>query len=89
MDQVLALLKLDLGISHDKRDGLLNPLIEACKAEIEAKGIKLDLEFIEDQILLSDFAAWRYRKRTEDTPISNNLQHRIRNRIIKGRAVNV
>lgn len=89
MDQILTLLKLDLGISHDKRDALLMPLIEASKAEIEGKGIKLDLDQVEDQMLLSDFAAWRYRKRAEDIPMSNNLQYRIRNRIVKGRAENV
>ena len=89
MDTVLKLLRLDLGISHDKRDDFLKPLIESSKVEIEQKGIGLDLSLVEDQMLLSDYAAWRYRKRTEDVPMSNNLRQRIRDRTIKRRAGNV
>ena len=86
MDTVLALFKIDLGITHNLRDAFFNAQIEACKGEIEGKGITLDLTVVEDQILLSDFTAWRYRTRTEDTPLANNLHWRIRNRVTKERA---
>lgn len=86
METVLALLKIDLGITHNLRDTFFNAQIEACKGEIEGKGIALDLTNAEDQILLSDYTVWRYRTRTEDIPLSNNLHWRIRNRIVKERA---
>ncbi|HBF66487.1 MAG TPA: hypothetical protein DDW34_13050 [Clostridium sp.] len=86
METVLALLKIDLGITHNLRDTFFDAQIEACKAEIEGKGITLDLTNVEDQVLLSDFTAWRYRTRTGDMPLANNLHWRIRNRVVKERA---
>ena len=86
METVLNLLKIDLGITHNLRDAFFTVQIAACKGEIERMGISLDLTNVEDQMLLSDFAAWRYRNRTEDIPLANNLRHRIRNRIVRGRA---
>jgi len=86
MDTVLILLKIDLGITHNLRDEYFLTLLISCEQELAGKGIRLNLTDSQDQILLSDYAAWQYRKRTEDTPLSNNLKWRIRNRIVKGRA---
>lgn len=85
MDTILTLLKFDLGILHDLRDAYFIRLLEAAKDEIERRGIVLDLKAADDQMLLSDYAAWIYRKRQEDVPLANNIQHRLRNRIIKER----
>lgn len=85
MQNVLSLLKLDLGISHNMRDAFFIQLLKGSTKELEAKGINLDLAQADDQMLLSDYAAWCYRKRQEDVPLANNIQHRIRNRIIKER----
>lgn len=85
MDTVLNLLKIDLGITHNLRDAYLIPLIQSSKNEIERRGITLDLSVIGDQILLSDYAAWVYRKRLEDAPLSSNIRARLRNRIIEER----
>lgn len=85
MDNVLILLKIDLGISHSLRDAYFIQLIQGSAKEIEKKGVKLDLNAADDQMLLADYAAWTYRKRQEDVPLANNIQHRIRNRIIKER----
>ena len=86
MDTVLALFKIDIGITHTLRDTFFASLLMAAKLEIEEKGITLDLTSVEDQILLSDYAAWKYRKRQEDVGISQNLLFRIRNRIVKARS---
>ncbi|HSW76108.1 MAG TPA: hypothetical protein VLG50_03645 [Candidatus Saccharimonadales bacterium] len=85
MDSVLNLLKIDLGISHNLRDAFFIQLLKGSVLEIELKGITLDLNQADDQMLLSDYAAWCYRKRQEDVPLANNIQARIRNRIIKER----
>lgn len=85
MDTILTLLKFDLGILHDLRDAYFIRLLDAAKDEIERRGIVLDLKAADDQMLLSDYAAWVYRKRQEDVPLANNIQHRLRNRIIKER----
>lgn len=86
METVLILLKSDLGIKATGRDEYFTSLLNASKKEIERKGIKLDLDVIDDQVLLADYAAWYYRHRHEDVPLSRNLRLRIRNRIMKVRA---
>jgi len=86
LDEVLKLFKLDLGITHDKRDTYFYALLNAVSMELGRKGITLDLAQADDQMLLSDYAAWLYRKRQEDVPMSNNLNWRIMNRKVRGRA---
>jgi hypothetical protein len=80
---LLSLLKLDLGISHNLRDSYFNKLLVSTTNEIERTGIVLDFSSDDDQLLVVDYAAWSYRKRQEDIPLSRNLQFRINNRIIK------
>lgn len=86
MQTVLEMLKVDLGISHTARDVYLNNVIQGCAEELKDKGIMLDLEQTDDAMLLSDYAAWRYRKRTEDVPLAKNLDLRIKNARTKERA---
>ena len=88
MDTVLELLKLDLGVTHKLRDLYFMHLIEGCADELERKNIKLDKNAPDDQMLLSDYAAWQYRHRQEDVPLARNLQLRIANRAIRGRSGN-
>jgi hypothetical protein len=82
-DILLELLKLDLGITHSLRDAYFSNLIESSQKEIERMGVSLDFTIVDDQMLVADYAAWSYRKRQEDIPLSKNLQIRINNRIIK------
>jgi hypothetical protein len=80
---LLSLLKLDLGISHNLRDTYFNNMLESSQNEIERTGVVLDFASVDDQMLVVDYAAWTYRKRQEDVPLSRNLQIRINNRLIK------
>ena len=86
MDEVLKLFKLDLGITHDKRDAYFYALLVAAVLELKRKGIVLDLGQADDMMLLSDYAAWLYRKRQEDVTMANKLNWRIMNRKVRGRA---
>lgn len=86
MNEALKLLKLDLGITHDKRDAYFNAMLNAALLELKRKGVVLDLAGADDKMLLSDYAAWLYRKRQEDVPLSNNLKWRLMNRKTKNRA---
>jgi hypothetical protein len=85
MDTLLHLLKIDLGITHNLRDSFFIELIKGSIQEIERRGITLDLMKSDDSMLVVDYSAWIYRKRMEDTPLANNIQHRLRNRIIAER----
>lgn len=86
LDKALKLFKIDMGITHNKRDEYYLSLIESSQKELERKGIYLKEESIDDVILLVDYSLWAYRKRQEDVPISNNLQIRIKNRIVLERS---
>jgi len=87
MDTLLQLLKIDLGITHNLRDAFFILLIKGTIEEIERRGITLDKTAADDQMLIVDYAVWTYRKRMEDIPLANNIQHKLRNRIIKERAL--
>ncbi|AEY64827.1 hypothetical protein [Clostridium sp. BNL1100] len=86
MEIILTLLKIDLGITHNLRDAYFISTILAAQKEIEYKRITLDLSNVEDQMLLSDYAAWKYRKRQEDVGLPQNLTYRLRNRVVKARS---
>lgn len=83
---ILSLLKIDLGITHTARDNYFTNLIEGTIKEIERKGIILDGESIDDQMLVADYSAWTYRKRQEDTGLPQNINLRLRNRIARKRS---
>lgn len=85
MDTLLNLLKIDLGITHNLRDAYFISLLQGAMKEIERRGITIDLDAVDDQMLVTDYAAWAYRKRQEDVSLAPNIQHRLRNRIIKER----
>ena len=85
MDTLINLLKLDLGIQHNLRDAFFIQLVKGTIGEIEKRGIKLDLNDASDQMLVSDYSAWVYRKRQEDIPLANNIKTRLRIRIIEER----
>lgn len=85
METILSLLKIDLGITHNLRDAFFIKLIQGTMKEVQRRGITIDLTSADDQMLISDYACWAYRKRSEDIPLAQNIQHRIRNRIIKER----
>jgi len=89
LETVLQMFKIDLGISHNVRDAYFNNFLLACQKELEEKKIILDLTLIEDIMLLSDYASWNYRNRTENVELAKNLQLRIRNRIMRERALYV
>ena len=85
MDTLLHLFKIDMGITHTMRDAFFISLLDATIDEIERRGITLNKAAADDQMLIVDYAAWTYRKRQENIPLANNIQHRIRNRIIQER----
>ena len=84
----LMLLKVALGITHDKRDVYFRSLLSSTFAELKERGISIDVNEIEDNMLLADYAEFNYRNRDSDNKMPQNLDLRIRNRKVKGRANN-
>ena len=86
IETVLVLFKSDIGVSHRLRDPYFEKLIAAAHVELEKKGLTLDCDSIEDQMLIADYAAWQYRHRAENVGLARNVELRIRNRIVKERS---
>lgn len=80
---LLELLKLDLGFKHTARDMYLNKLLPSVEKELIRKGLVLDIEQDDDQMLVVDYAAWLYRNRQEYQPLPRNIQIRIHNRAMQ------
>lgn len=85
MEQVLKLLKADLGITGTQRDDYLTHQLTAAVQDLASRGVELDLTSADDAMLLSDFTAWLYRHRTEDVGMAKNIEYRIKNRQVKKR----
>lgn len=85
-EEVLKLFKMDLGITSNKKDDFFQKVIASAKEQLQEKGILLDKNKDEDIMLLCDFSVWQYRSRKEGSEMPQNLQRRIRNRIMKRRA---
>ena len=83
-NNVLSILKADLGISTTKRDEYFETLIESNEQDLRYKGIVL-AEETADMVLLSDYTAWNYRSRDTQEEMPKNLSLRILNRKMKAR----
>ena len=88
VETALMLLKIALGITHDKRDVYFRSMLSAAATELGGRGITLDLNEVDDNILLADYAEFNYRSRDGEKVMPLNLDLRIRNRKAKGRANN-
>lgn len=86
-NQILSMVKANLGISTTVRDEYLKAIIGGVMNELNDKGVvaigNSDSDFL---MLAVDYASWQYRSRGEGT-MPRNIRYRLNNRIVKG-AVN-
>ncbi|MCR5404345.1 MAG: phage head-tail connector protein [Butyrivibrio sp.] len=84
MDELLGMLKVDLGIkattAYDER---LEQYIEAAKKSIAEEGITLDLEDIQDCQIVVMYAAWTWRKRDSGEGMPRMLRYALNNRVFR------
>ena len=86
INEVLKLLKLDLGIKSTAKDDYYIAFLKSNANELENSGAKLELSKTEDKLLLSDYCAWLIRHKETGEEMPKHLERRINNRKIKGRA---
>lgn len=78
---ILTVLKTDLQISATAYDNYLLNLIELSRSAICREGIILE-DTIEDGMLVEMYAAYRYRKRREETvAMPRSLRYALNNRL--------
>lgn len=81
-DDILAILKIDLGISSTALDGYLTQLIQSAQGYIAEEGITLTAS-VPDGQLVEMYAAWLYRKRREENaPMPRMLRWNLNNRLM-------
>ena len=82
-DEALKLLKLDLGISHDKRDELLKVQISAAYKMLEKNDIKLNEADEGDLMLLVMYSAYLHeRRKNPELAMPQSLRYALNCRIV-------
>lgn len=64
---MLAMLKVDIGVTTEAYDGRLEQYIQSAAAEITREGVTLDCDSVNDCQLVVMYAAWTWRKRDNTT----------------------
>lgn len=81
MEQLLAMLKIDLGITTDAYDERLTQYLTAAQSEIKREGASVDLESLDDAQLVVMYAAWLWRRRDSMDGMPRMLRYALNNRV--------
>ena len=81
MEQLLAMLKVDLGISTTAYDTRLTQYINSAKEMIGTEGVTLDTTDLEDAQLVVMYAGWLWRKRDNGDAMPRMLRWTLNNRL--------
>lgn len=81
MLNLLAALKVDLGLVTNGYDERLNEYIESAKTEIARQGATLDLTDQDDAMLVVQYASWMWRKRDTGEGMPRMVRYALNNRI--------
>lgn len=86
MLNLLAALKVDLGLVTNGYDERLNEYIESAKTEIARQGATLDLTNQDDAMLVVQYASWMWRKRDTGEGMPRMVRYALNNRIFAEKA---
>jgi hypothetical protein len=87
MEQVLKLVKNQLGITINSRDEYITAIIKGTLQELkEVQGLQLELDNNNELLFLVDLVAWRYDSKGEDKAIPERLYWRLRNLMVSKNA---
>lgn len=78
IDNILEMLKVDLGISTDAYDERFESIIEYAVSEIEREGITLE-DTVENQNLVAMYSAWLWRKRESGEGMPRMIRYALNN----------
>lgn len=81
--ELMTLLKIDLGIIGTAYDPQLEQLLSAAQSFITREGVTLT-DSVEDAQLIIMYAAYLYRKRATDEGMPRMLRWALNNRIFSG-----
>ena len=81
INELLALLKIDLGIKKSVYDARLMALLNTAMKEIEREGYKPSLSDISDCNLIIMYAQWLWRKRDTMEAMPRMIRWQLNNRL--------
>ena len=81
MEQLLAMLKVDLGIRTTAYDTRLTQYINSAKEMIGTEGVTLNTTDMEDAQLVVMYAGWLWRKRDSGEGMPRMLRWTLNNRL--------
>lgn len=81
--ELLVLLKYNLEMISTSFDNYLTHLIDVAKLEIAQEGITLSMSDVLDCNLIVMYAAYLFRKRKTNEPMSRMLRYALNNRLFK------
>lgn len=84
-EEILEIVKIDLGMSAKAYDKLVEGRIESAKAAIKNEGINLIEGDVEDSLLIADYAAFLHRDRKSKEGMPRSLRWRLNNRLLSER----
>ena len=77
---LLAMLKVDLGITANAYTDRLTEYLKAASADMSREGVQLE-DNVEDNQLVVQYAAWLWRSRESGDAMPRMLRYRLNNRI--------
>lgn len=77
---LLAMLKVDLGITANAYNDRLTEYLQAASADMSREGVQLE-DTVEDSQLIVQYAAWLWRSRESGDAMPRMLRYRLNNRI--------
>lgn len=86
MDDILMLFKLNIGVTSDAKKTLFKARIRSAIDELARRGVVIDEQSADDQMLVADYAAWLHEKRDSKDPVPTHIENRISNRKTKARS---
>ena len=80
--EVLAMLKVDLGITVTNYDERLTQYIRGAKVEIEREGARLDMNNIDHCNLVVMYTAWLWRNRDTGSGMPRMVRYALNNLVL-------
>lgn len=79
---ILAMVKVDLGITTTAYDERLSQYIEAAQIQIEREGASLDLTNIDHVNMVAMYAGWTWRRRDTGEGMPRMLRYALNNLVL-------
>lgn len=82
MEQMLEMLKIDLGITTTAYDSRLTKYLESAQTEITREGVSLNMDTVGDVSLVVMYAAWLWRRRDTGEGMPRMIRYALNNRVL-------